>query len=272
MDDAVASTAGGASGGAAQGAAVGGTFGPPGAAIGAVAGGVIGGVGGFMQGKAQKKQKQKQKQLVAMQAEMQRQEQARRDQNVATVRDTFGVLPGISEQHRNLDKTLTNRSQITNTIDQQAGNARDQVLANNVDAAATANNQTTASLAQRGMIGSSVDENARKNVLSDYALGRSNAVGANNAVQSNGWALVNGRRKPLENLASNGMSTSEIMQKSSELNDIKQARIGTEYGIYGKVGGAILDTAGSFMKSGAASKNAPANTPANTPTVAPVKQ
>lgn len=252
----------GAASGAAMGAMVGG---PVGALVGGGVGMIAGGIGGLGQAKADKAAKAA---LEAQQNQI-RNEMRRRAQGVGKTRETFGDVwsfankdinaankmktggefydPQDPSKFQSLKKTVTRHGEIAGGVESQADAVRDagqQQLTGGAQQAAVANR---ASIANRGLMGSSLADSAKQQLLAQYAGGRANVAGATEGARQGGWDAVRGQQMQMEGMANAGANIAPNQAATGAASAIAGARAQMPVAMFGN----LLNTGLGVFQQGA---------------------
>lgn len=210
----------GAGTGAASGAAMGGMVGGPwGALAGGVIGGLAGGIGGAGQKDAAKKAKRAQQaQEAAMAAEIRR-----REQGVALARQQFGDVWNMGK-HQDLNATVLRHGQLAGGIEDRAVAVRDAGTANLTGAGQQAAVQQRAASLDRGLLGSSLDESARKVLLGQFAGNRAGVAQATEGAREAGWGAARTAQAGFEAAARGGQDITGQLRALSTAGQIDAER------------------------------------------------
>lgn len=231
---------GGGLSGAASGAAMGTMVMPGvGTAVGAGLGALVGGAQGFLGGSNKKKAA---KALARQQAAI-KAEQTRRDTNVGTVRDLYGVLPASGEKYRTMGATLQNRGLISGNIEDQASAVRAAGQTGLADSAQSAAAARRASVGSRGLLGSSLDAASKQQLLGSYLGGKAGIVGAAEDVRTSGWNAIDSERLGLESVMRQGADMTGVLGGMSKANTLSQAKATIPYQAFGNLVSDAMDFA-----------------------------
>jgi hypothetical protein len=257
---------GGAAGGAASGAMMGAMVGGP---IGAVAGGVIGLGVGALGGMGQRKARKAQEAAIRAQQDMVRQEMGRRAQGVGAARETFGDVwsfanGDINSQNRlktsgewydqqdpskfqSLDKTVMRHGQLAGSIESQAGAVREAGQTDLTGAAQRAGTLNRASMLNRGLMGSSLGDSAKQQLLAQYAGGRANLAGAVEGTRQAAWGGLRDRQAQFEAMAQGGQRITNQQMAGANASAIAGARSQMPIATFGN----LLNTGLGVFQAGA---------------------
>jgi hypothetical protein len=243
--------------GAASGALMGTMIAPGvGTAVGAVAGGLMGAMGAMGQNSAAKAQRAAlEAQKRAMEAEMRR-----RATGVANAREAFGDVWSFGKptgdydpsKFQNLDKTIMRHGQLAGGIESNAQAVRDAGTSQLTGAGQQAAVAQRGASLDRGLLGSSLDESARKMLLSQYAANRSGVAQATEGARQGGWDAVKGQQQAFESAARGGSDITGQMRSISTASQIAGARSQMPYIMFGNLlssGMGVLD-AGARSEAG----------------------
>ena len=238
--------------GAASGALMGTMIMPGvGTAVGAVAGGLMGALGGMGQNSAAKAQRA----ALEAQKRAQEAEMRRRAQGVAGAREAFGDVWSFGKptgdydpsKFQDLNKTIMRHGQLAGGIESQAQAVRDAGTSQLTGAGQQAAVAQRGASLDRGLLGSSLDESARKMLLSQYAANRSGVAQATEAAREGGWGAMKGQQAAFESAARGGADISGQMRSLSTASQIAGARSQMPYIAFGN----LLNTGMGVLDAGA---------------------
>jgi len=229
----------GAGSGAASGAAMGAMLAPGTMGLSIPAGMIIGGAMGALGGMGQKSADKSAADALKAQQEAIAKEMKARAAGIGAARSTFGDINSYGQsfnggsgfakmrdpsKYQDIGKTLQNRSVIQGGIDQQAGAVRDAGRMGITGAAQAAGANTRAVGASRGLMGSSIDQGARQNLLGSYAGARADLAGHVQATKQGGWDAIRGQQNAFEGAAAGGSRIQGQLGSLSALGTISGAR------------------------------------------------
>lgn len=242
----------GAASGAASGAAMGSMMGP---GYGTLVGGIIGGIGGAIGGMGQASAAKAQAEALQAQREAIRAEQIAKAKGIGAAREKFGDVSqwgqkftSVGDQYtrahdpskfQDIGKTLANRSAIAGGVEQQVGAMRDASRQGITNATQQGAAGMRASLAGRGLFGSSLDVSAKQNLLAQYGGARSQLAGAAEGVRQSSYGAVKATQNAFEGAAQSGGNIQNQLNALSTASSIASAR-----GQQGAAFGANLINAG----------------------------
>ena len=227
--------AGGAAQGAMTGAMMGGAMGN---GPGAVAGAAVGLGMGLLAGRGAKKAKAAQEEAIRVQQEQIRAEMTRRGQAVGATRQQFGDVwsmgqkfnggagPGAAvdpSQFQDKNKTLQSHAMIAGGIEDNAAAVRDMSSQQLTGGAQAAQVAGTASVLNRGLLGSSLDEANKAQLLAQYAGGRANIAGATEDTRDAGNQAVKQQQLGMESMANQGGDIGNILRSTGQASAIQGA-------------------------------------------------
>lgn len=201
--------------GAASGAAMGSLAGPWGAAIGGGVGLLTGALGGLGQAKADKAQQE----AIAQQEAAIRAEMRQRAKGVGSVRAKFGDISSFGQKFsggsgvgaavdpskfQDIGKTLGNRSNIAGSIEGQVGALRDAGGVDLTSAAQQGSAALRASMAARGLQGSSLETSGKEGLLGAYAGGRADLASGLQGARQGAWGSLMDQQRGFEGAANSG--------------------------------------------------------------------
>jgi hypothetical protein len=259
MDTMSGSLVGGAGSGAAAGAQVGG---PWGAAIGGVAGLGM----GFLGGSAAQKAQQAQKKALALQEAAQRAEMQRRAQGVGAARTAFGDVADFGQsfysgsgagaaqdpsKFQDLKATELAHAQISGGIEDQASAVRDAGMQGLTTGAQQAKVAMNASTSQRGLMGSSLTDAAKQQLLGQYVSGRGDVAGAVAGTRQSGAQNITQMRQGFESAANAGDTISGQVASIGKQGAIESAKSQIPYTMFGNLLNTGIGTLNQGMQASA---------------------
>ena len=262
----------GAGSGAASGAAMGSMVLPGwgtaiGAGVGALAGGIAG-AGQKSQRKAQEKQLKAQQKAIF-------EEITARNKDVGATRAAFGDVWSLGRTDGGADavtknslgdwgsqlqtpsafqdraQTLLRHSQIAGGIDSQADAVRDAASSTLNEDAQRAAVATRAASLNRGLIGSSLDEGARKLLLSQFAGGRAQAADAGEQATEAGWQGIRSKQAQLEAQAAGGQRMGSLLASTNLKSEIAGANAQIPVTTFGNLLNTGINLTNAGVLSGA---------------------
>lgn len=192
----------------------------------------------------QTRQKVRQEELVQDERRFAKNILATGQRNVGAVRDVYGVLPDTinrkSMKYRNLGIALENKARLGGTIENQASAVRDAGMQSLTGGAAVGAAATTGSAASRGLLGSSLDQQARQALLSTYLGGRDKVAAATEASRQGSKAALDQQRMQQEQISTQRGNVSQIMALQGQQGALRQANAVVPYTNFGNfMGGAM---------------------------------
>jgi hypothetical protein len=149
------------------------------------------------------------------------------------------------------DKTLQAHSSIAGGIERRADAVRDAGSADlTAGAQQAAVAQRGASLS-RGLMGSSLDESARRHLLTTYAGGRSNVAAAAEGSRVAGWQGIRSRQAQLEAAARGGQRLGSVLSRTNVAGEVAGARAQLPYTVFGNLLNTGIGIADMGLRAGA---------------------
>ncbi len=149
------------------------------------------------------------------------------------------------------DKTLLAHSGIAGGIERRADAVRDAGMADLTGGAQQAAVAQRAASASRGLLGSSLDESARKMLLAQYSGGRASVASAAEGTREAGWQGVRSRQRQLEGAAMGGQRMNSVLGRTSVASEIAGARAQLPVTFFGNLLNSGLGIADMGLRAGA---------------------
>ena len=212
----------GAGSGAVAGVGVGTAIMPGwGTVIGGVAGGAIGGLGGYAQ---MQKRLSDDRALAGQRAAIKR-EVGRRQKTVGSVRKTFGDLWSMEKDRRGDIAGATKRhGELAGAVENEASAVRDFGTLDTAQGASSAAAGVRGASLNRGLLGSSLNQSAREQLLAGYAGGLGNVAAATEDSRQGSWDALKDRQLGMEGLATPGADIGNLLRSSEAASAIAGAR------------------------------------------------
>jgi len=139
---------------------------------------------------------------------------------------------------------ILRHGQIAGNIESNAQVVRDAGMAQLTGEGQRAAVAQRAASLSRGLLGSSLDDSARRALLSQYAANRANVAQATEAARRSGWGAMRGQQQAFEAAARSGADINAQLQRMSVASQIAGARAQMPYVAFGNLlnsGIALLD-------------------------------
>jgi hypothetical protein len=157
----------------------------------------------------------------------------------------YGNNQAEIDAHRaRVQAAILRHGQIAGNIESNAQAVRDAGMAQLTGAGQQAAVAQRAASVSRGLLGSSLDDSARRTLLGQYAANRANVTQATEAARQSGWDAVRGQQHAFEAAARGGADVNSQLQRLSVASQIAGARAQMPYITFGNLlnsGMALLD-------------------------------
>ena len=148
---------------------------------------------------------------------------------------------------QNLQKTVDTHGQIAGGIESNANAVRDAGQQQLTGAAQQANVQNKGNIIERGLLGSSLGDSAKQNLLAQYAGGQANVAAGTEAARQGGWDANKALQQQYESMARGGSDISGQLRAQSQAGQIAGAGAQMPYTMFGN----LLNTGVGLIDSGA---------------------
>jgi hypothetical protein len=149
--------------------------------------------------------------------------------------------------YQNLNKTLSTRSQLAGGIEDSASATRDAGTAQLTSGAQGATASLKGSLADNGLLGSSIGDSAKQALLAQFAGGRGNVAAAVEDTRQSGWDSLKTSQLGFERSVRGGSDISGQLQGLQRANLIGGAKASMPYTMFGN----LINTGAGLLSQGA---------------------
>jgi len=195
----------------------------------------------------QTRQKVRQEELVSDQRRFAKNIMKKGEANVGAVRDAYGVIPDSitrqSMKNRSFGVALENKARLGGAIENQASAVRDAGMQSLTGGAAVGEAATRGSSASRGLLGSSLDQQARQGLLATYLGGRDKVAAATQASRQGSQAALDQQRMQQEQISTQRGNVSQIMALQGQQGALRQATAAVPYTNFGNFMGNAMSLA-----------------------------